>query len=136
MKERFFIDGKWYKTVIRKDGEFSCDKCAFKENRECEYEEEIPECCFTKREDNKDVYFIEEESNFSHITSSPMQLAKSMVHAGYNKNNEIVYWGISIVGDYIGFPRFDLAIDSTLDWLNQRYNGDENCLVYRSSSIF
>lgn len=119
MNERFVFDGRCYKTVALKSGENHCEKCAFNECRECEYSSVIPYCDADKRNDGKNVYFVETKTNFDRITSGQKILAEQLVYHYYDEFNGDEWFGVTGDGIRESFKTREKAVIATLEWLGK-----------------
>lgn len=116
MNERFVFDGRCYKTVALKSGENHCEKCAFNECRECEYSPVIPYCDADKRNDGKNVYFVEAKTNFDRITSGQKILAEKLVYSVWDEFNGY-RWTSTVI--QCAYKRRGDAVSATLEWLGK-----------------
>lgn len=119
MNELFEFEGRMYKAVPLKAGEFHCDNCSFHECRECEYEPDIPDCDDDKRDDGNDVYFVEVKTNFDRITVDQRTLAEQLVYSHYDEFDGDVWFGVTGDGIRESFKMRENAVIATLEWLRR-----------------
>lgn len=116
MNELFEFEGRMYKAVPLKAGEFHCDNCSFHEYRECEYEPDIPDCNADKRDDRNDVYFVEVKTNFDRITVDQRTLAEQLVYSVWDEFNGY-RWTSTVI--QCAYKRRGDAVSATLEWLGK-----------------
>ena len=79
----------------------------------------IPYCDADKRNDGKNVYFVETKTNFDRITSGQKILAEQLVYHYYDEFNGDEWFGVTGDGIRESFKTREKAVIATLEWLGK-----------------
>lgn len=111
----FFLDGTHYRAEPAEASDrHQCDKCDFRDLRECDYREEIPDCDADYRKDGRAVIFKKVKKNFEKITASPEALARFLVYRVGD-----LWFGCTNMKENRSFDSRGEAITATWIWLER-----------------
>ena len=121
MNENHFVfeDVPYRAEAVKPNVRNKCNKCVFKEKRECGFWRDIPYCSAECRDDGRSVVFVKATTNFDRIAESPEALAKQMVYSAFDEFDGEEWFGIT--GNKIreSFKNKEEAVTATVKWLNE-----------------